>query len=214
MKKNLHKLTSLGVLSSALVLGSLEGKAVSLSAGNAFRTATLGDATSVNTGSGNATAAIVNDALPTGNPADPWVEVADIAGGSGGPGDYTDSNNKFKIVVTTGSWGGGGPLSGTWQITDASFWTTYGYAAISMHVGNGSADPDHWIWEIENGKTSGTWSYERLSGGGGGLSNFKLYGHGTGGTGTSVPDGGFTMALLGLATCGFGLISRNSGKTR
>ena len=44
-----------------------------------------------------------------------------------------------------------------------------------MHVGNGQGDPDWWFFDITQGETAGTFSYDRLSGGGGGLSNLFLW---------------------------------------
>ena len=168
-----------------------------------FRTASLGSADAIGyTGSGNATAAIVTG--HTGGAA--WTEVGSVAGGSGGPGTYI--NGGLTVVVTSGNWGDKGPLSGTWTINNANFWTTYGDAAISLHVGNGGGGPDHFVWVLTDFGTTGNWSYNGTGLGGGGLSNLKLYGRGTGTTPqpSPVPEGGTTVALLGLALCGLGLV--------
>jgi hypothetical protein len=78
-----------------------------------------------------------------------------------------------------------------------------------MHVGNGGGDPDHFIWQVEQDELSGTWSYTRGNTGGGGLSNLKLY---TAGTGTSVPDAGTTLVLLGGSLIGLGALRRRFSK--
>jgi hypothetical protein len=83
-------------------------------------------------------------------------------------------------------------------------------AVISMHVGNGNGEPDHFIWALSPGLLTGSWSYNGNSPllGGGGFSNMKLYSSaagipGTGGGGR-VPDGGTTIALLGVSLLGLG----------
>ena len=170
------------------------------------RTATLDSAQAgagnSSTGSGNATAAIVSAALGA-----TYTERGDIAG-NGGPGNY--SNGQLSVQVLTGSWGGNGPLTGTWTITNAAFWTTFDNAAISLHVGNGGGAPDHFIWKLTQGAQTGTWSYSGVGIGGGGLSNLKLYSNGKPGTGGGgrVPDGGTTIACLGMALLGLGSVRR------
>ena len=47
-----------------------------------------------------------------------------------------------------------------------------------MHVGKGGGNPDAFAWLITPGETSGTFSYERIAGTGGGLSNLFLWGSG------------------------------------
>ena len=45
-------------------------------------------------------------------------------------------------------------------------------AVISMHIGEGAGDPDHWAWLIADNDLSGTWSIDYISGGtgkGGGM---------------------------------------------
>lgn len=117
--------------------------------------------------------------------------------------DGTD--DLLTIDLTSGTWGSAGPLSGTWAI-NPSFWTTYGSAVITMHVGNGAGDPDWFLWEITPLQTSGNFSYVRTDGGGGGLSNLFLWGSGT--PGTKVPDSGVTLSLLALALGALGLMRR------
>ena len=173
-----------------------------------FRTATLASAQAgagnSSIGTGNATAADVTAAL-----GGFYTERGNVAG-NGGPGNYSDG--QLSIQVLTGSWGGNGPLTGNWTITNAAFWTTYGDGAISLHVGGGGRDsePDHFIWKLTQGAQSGTWSYSGVGINGGGLSNMKLYSNGTPGTGGGgrVPDGGTTIACLGMALLGLGSVRR------
>lgn len=164
------------------------------------RQASLADASQGWYGTGNATVQDVESYFPT---LSPWTERGSVSPSSGsGTGIY--EGNALTVNVLTGSFGGT-DVTGTWTINDTSFWSSYGNAAISMHVGNGAGDPDHFVWLIDQGKTTGTWSYRVFSGGGGGLSNLKLY---SSGTATKVPDGGYTLVLVGLAFSGLGLICR------
>lgn len=180
---------------------ALNLQAVQVTFTSADRTASLGDALAVTTGVGNAGAATLNSSGDLWlSSRTPWTKRAERTSvGTSAP---------LTIAITTigGAFVQSGPLSGTWAI-DASFWTTYADAAISMHVGNGNGDPDHWIWHIEPGKTSGTWSYEDFDGKGGGLSNFKLYSSGIAAA-TATPEGGSTLMLVGLAMAGLGLFRR------
>jgi hypothetical protein len=94
-------------------------------------------------------------------------------------GELTNNgvNDLFNIVLTTGTWGSNN-VAGTWSI-DSSFWTIYGIAAITMHVGHGNGNPDYFAWLITPNQLSGTFSYRDLDGKGGGLSNLFLFGSGT-----------------------------------
>ena len=196
---NIKKWAALAVCAVIAPLAAQATGVIALG-GGALRSASLGSAEAGYTGSGNGTDAAVQ--VDTGGAA--WTEVGSVAG-SGGPGTYNGGG--LRVVVTTGSWGGSGPLSGTWTITSATFWTTYGDAAISLHAGNGGGNPDHFTWVLTDGATTGTWTYDGSAFRGGGLSNLKLFGR----TGTrqdpnpSVPEGGTTVALLGIALCGLGM---------
>lgn len=192
--KSSTKIT-LALCAGITLLAAAQSQAGYVSYTSADRTAGLGDAINVVVGSGNASVNVINAEIPTGNPLDPWVERGSVEGGDEGPGTLVDGI--LEITVLSGNWGSGGPLTGTWRITDPNFWSNYGYGAISLHVGNGGGEPDHWIWNLTNGALTGNWDYEKLSGGGGGLSNLKLFSHGTGNT--RVPDGGAPLALLGAA---------------
>lgn len=126
----------------------------------------------------------------------PWTAAGSVAGADGTGGFLT-------IDLAPGDTWGNGPLNGVWEIAPA-FWSIYGTAIISMHVGNGSGNPDWFFWELEDGDTAGTFSYARLTGGGGGLSNMFLWGAGTA---TSVPEPG-SLALLGAGLIGLRLVRR------
>ena len=103
---------------------------------------------------------------------DDWMQISELTGNG--------TDGLFSATVTTiGGWDNI-PNSGTWAI-DASFWSMYGEAVISMHIGNGAGDPDHWAWLVVNEETYGNWSLDYIDGGtgkGGGLSNLKLWGRG------------------------------------
>ncbi len=161
------------------------------------RVATLSSATICGTGNGELNSgAGVNAALGTGFA---WTKEGQISPG-GGTG--SNSDDLLTITLLTGSWGGNTGITGTWNIAP-SFWNTYGMAAITMHVGNGSGSPDHFVWLIEQGQTSGTFSYSDLDGRGGGLSNNFLFG-----AGTPVTTGTSTTGLpVDVPEPGIGLLS-------
>jgi hypothetical protein len=97
---------------------------------------------------------------------DPWVKEGELTGAG--------INDLFTVAAD--SWGV--DVEGQWYIAD-SFWDTYSRAVITMHVGHGGGNPDAFAWLITPGETSGYFSYERISGTGGGLSNLFLFGSGT-----------------------------------
>lgn len=136
-------------------------------------------------------------------------DVHDLFGGTWfKEGELTapGTNDWLTVTLAPGSSWGNGPLTGTWEINPL-FWATYGSAVITMHVGNGAGDPDWFLWEVTSQATSGTFSYERKSGGGGGLSNLFLWGSGTP-TRTNVPDAGATLGLLALSLSVAGMARR------
>jgi hypothetical protein len=163
--------------------------------GSAQRTAGLGDAVlgTEFTGLGNATVTEVESEY-----GGDWTERGEDTGTASGI---------FDVTLTSGVWGSGN-AAGTWTITDPLFWVNYGMAAITMHVGNGGGDPDHWGWKLTPGQLTGLWEYNKISGGGGGLSNLKLYSAGTGTSNIPVPDGGSTLLALGISLFGLGGVRR------
>ena len=147
------------------------------------RTATLTSATSCTEGLGNPGLADI---------------LADYSGESwSGAGQLVvdGTNDYLTVSLTSGSWGAA-PIEADWEIS-SDFWSNYAEAVISIHVGNGAGDPDYFAWSIMDNATTGTLSYEILTGNGGGLSNMKLWGRGT----ASVPAPA-TVALLGLGLMG------------
>jgi hypothetical protein len=110
-------------------------------------------------------------------------------------GELTAAGSNDLFRVTADSWGT--DVTGEWFIAE-SFWTMYSYAIITMHVGQGRGDPDAFAWLINPGETSGTFTYERREGSGGGLSNLMLFGAGPG-LNVPAPD---ALALFGLGLLG------------
>ncbi len=199
MSMKLSKITKTAALLALALWASSDVKALNITLGTAAtRTATLGSATAGYTLSlGNTAKASDIDTLlgPT------WTERADVTA----PGGST-----LKITLTSGTFGSSGPDAGTWQILDPNFWTTYGDAVITMHVGQGGdkTSIDNFVWQLTPGALSGSWSYDGSALKAGGLSNFKLD---TRGTGRQVPDGGLTGMLLGIGALALG-VARKSVK--
>lgn len=134
-------------------------------------------------------------------------DVASLFGGTWlNEGSLTavGTNDLFTVSLTSGTWGEG-PLTGTWSL-NSSFYTVYSTAIITMHVGNGASNPDWFFWEVAPTQTSGNFHYNRISGGGGGLSNMFLWGGGT----PQVPDSGMTVIFLGLGLLSLALVRRKS----
>ena len=192
----------------ALALGTivaLPAKALLIDDPSFERKASLDSATSGKSGMGNPGAADIQTAFPT----DPWTKEGELTSNG--------ANDLLTVSLTSGNWGDD-TVAGTWSIA-ASFWTTYGEGVISMHVGGGKVDgtgqrddanPEWFAWQITQGETSGTFSLTRKSGGGGGISNLKLWGRGEPQETTTVPDGGASLALLGLGLAAVGAIRRKA----
>jgi hypothetical protein len=86
-------------------------------------------------------------------------------------GEGTDQWLTFDIV--SGSWGSL-PASGTWAI-DPMLWQLHPRAVLSFHLGNGSGNPDWFLFEVVPGSVSGTFDIVKLTGEGGGFSNIVLW---------------------------------------
>jgi hypothetical protein len=163
------------------------------------RTAWLDDAVKGAWGTGNGTVSKVPASWATTT----WVEKGSVEGAPNTSGLVT--NGWLTINLTSGVWDES-PVAGTWTINYSNFWSTFGAAVISMHVGNGGGDPDYFMWLITPGELTGTFGMTKNSGGGAGLSNLKLFA--TGEPTRKVPDGGTTALLLGAALLGLGLVAR------
>ncbi|RYZ85818.1 MAG: hypothetical protein EOO68_29695, partial [Moraxellaceae bacterium] len=131
--------------------------------GDSYRTASLASAESCEAQTIGSTAKKADiDAIFGGS----WTKVGEVK--AAGANDW--------LSIT--GWGSS-TASGTWAI-DPAFWLTYGSAVISIHVGGGQKDAvDNFEWLVTPETLSGTWSYSKLTGKGGGLSNIKLWGSGT-----------------------------------
>lgn len=154
------------------------------------REATLSSAAQCAYGSGNPDATDIVSYW-----GDTWTNEGELT---------SDDTNKYLTASSDVGWGAI-PNNGDWSIA-ADFWTIYDSAVITMHIGNGAGDPDHFAWLMDSNSTSGTWSVADITGGtgkGGGLSNLKLWGAGT----ASVPEPSI-IALFGLGLLGLGFARR------
>ena len=149
--------------------------------GEPDRTATLVDADQCAYGIGNPDATDIASYY-----GEDWASAGELTG---------NGTNTYLSATSDDGWGNI-PNSGTWEIDD-SFWDVYDQAVITMHIGDGNGDPDHWAWLVLDGTTSGTWEVDftyvdGTSTKGGGLSNIRLWGANTG---TTVAEPG-TGALV------------------
>jgi hypothetical protein len=113
-----------------------------------------------------------------------WVKEGELTGNG--------TNDLFTVSLTSGAWGSSN-VAGNWSV-DSSFWSTYGLAVITMHVGHGNGNPDYFAWSITPNQLSGTFSYKDLDGRGGGLSNLFLFGSGT--TDIKLPESNIALLMV------------------
>ena len=181
------------LISAAVLLwlgGAIDARADTITLTGADREASLTEADEFDNdeyGTGNTTSTHLN-----GYFGGTWTIRGDTNSGNGlSDGSLTITFDDDGDALTDDDWGGHN-VSGTWTIT-GGFWSTYADAVISIHVGGGGGDPDHFAFFITHGETTGTFSYDRLSGTGGGFSNIQLWSSGT----AVVPEPA-TLAFVGL----------------
>jgi hypothetical protein len=116
--------------------------------------------------------------------------------GSGQNDDFLAANSGYTDVTSEA-----GPISlGSPFSFNASLWDTYDALAIGFKFGTGN-QPDEWfVYDLQQGVSTGAWTFVNVFGTGGGLSHITLYA--TGGT-TTVPEPA-TLGLLTLGVLAFG----------
>jgi hypothetical protein len=137
----------------------------------------------------------------------------------GGIDSIGDGSALLNIILLTGTWTEKN-ITASWELA-AGFWQTYGTAVFSVHAGGGNHPnlSEFGAFIITPGEYSGSWAFVQnpatgQSGGGGGLSNAKLWTAGTGkiiDVPAEVPEPGILL-LLGSGLLGLGL--RNGRKTK
>lgn len=109
----------------------------------------------------------------------------------------SDAANPFGISFTQSR--SGGNTIGTFTL-DESFWEDAISGAIGFKFGTGNR-PDEWfVFELQRGVTTGSFTFVNVFGRGGGLSHVNLY---------RVPEPS-GLVMLGLGVVGAGLARRRS----
>jgi hypothetical protein len=112
-------------------------------------------------GVGNLTGENDNDLFINGTTGDGYVSAG-----------KSDGSNPFAISFTQSR--DGGNTIGTFSF-DASFWEVATSGAIGFKFGTGN-QPDEWfVFELQQGVTSGDFTFVNVFGRGGGLSHANLY---------------------------------------
>lgn len=126
-------------------------------------------------------------------------DINTIFGGTWTIAGELKSTGSSGLLTGTGTGWGTGTANGSWGI-NSNFWSQYGFAVISMHVGGGNTNyVDSFEWRIITADTAGTWSYSKLNGTAGGMSNLQLWGSGK--PTTKVPEpSSILLMMLGLAS--------------
>lgn len=128
-------------------------------------------------------------------------DINSIFGGSWTIAGELKSTGSSGFLSGTGTGWGQGTASGTWSI-DSNFWNNYGFAVISMHVGGGNTNyVDSFEWRIIDKDTSGLWTYNKLNGTAGGMSNLQLWGSGKPTIKAPEPSA-LILMLIGMVSLG------------
>ena len=141
----------------------------------------------------------------------PELVVADcIASGTGNNPDPILAGYVLIDKEETGSVEAGGLVitglngtSGNFSF-DVSLWSQYTNLIIVFKSGEGQSDPDWAAFDLDPLTISGLWEILNSGAGDQSLSHASLYGL----PGTTVPDGGATLGLLGLGMLGLGYLRR------
>ena len=119
-----------------------------------------------------------------------------------------DKNGLPGTFLTSGN--PGSVTSGDWTLW-SEIWSHFDNLYLGFHFGGGSGLPDSFIVQLNEGTTSGRWSFGAIAPATlNGLSNIYLFSNGpcTGDCdGKDVPEPG-TLALLGAGLVGLSLIRR------
>ncbi len=199
---NIFKPALLSTLLVATFAVSNTAHATAITCETSARGVTAGPATDCRLGSGNPKSADITSAFSSVYGSGlTWTNQGEVEGADGVTGVMR--NNFLTVDVTSGSWGNA-PAAGTFAIAD-TFWNNYTNAVLSLHVGHSHDAPQWFGFALDQNTTDGVWDYIRKTGSGGGLSNIKLWGSGTG---TSIAIEVTEPAQLGILALGvLGLIA-------